>query len=188
MQALRQFISRPALCYSSLFPQRFLQTSSVLEMPIKVGDPLPSVELMNCDPSNKVDISSYTGKIVIFGVPGAFTPTCSKDHAPGFVNSVDALKAKGVEKVVCVAVNDPFVMGAWRDHLDKNNQIEFLADISAEFTKAIGLDFDASPILGNVRCKRFTMVVENGKVKALNVEPDGTGLTCSRAKDVLKMV
>ncbi|KAK3773522.1 hypothetical protein RRG08_022235 [Elysia crispata] len=189
MQALRQLISRPALRYTQLSHiQRCLQTSSILDMPIKVGDSLPSVELMKGTPNDKVDISKYAGKIVIFGVPGAFTPTCSKDHAPAFVNSVDALKAKGVASVICVSVNDPFVMTAWGENLDKGNKIEFLADTCGDFTKAIGLELDATPLLGNIRCKRFSMVVDDGKVKALSVEPDGTGLTCSRAQDILKMV
>lgn len=143
---------------------------------------------MKGTPDNKVNTSSFPNKTVIFGVPGAFTPTCSKDHAPGFVNSVDALKAKGVEKVVCVSVNDPFVMAAWGETLDKGKKIDFLADTVGDFTKAIDLPLDATPILGNVRCKRFSMYVEGGKVKALNVEPDGTGLTCSSAQDIVKMI
>ncbi|GFO35349.1 peroxiredoxin-5, mitochondrial [Plakobranchus ocellatus] len=187
MQAVRRVISRPAvLRAANLGSQRFLQTSAALN--IKVGDKLPAVDLYDGNPGTKVNTSTFTGKTVIFCVPGAFTPTCSKDHAPGFIKHVDALKSKGVSKVVCVSVNDPFVMAAWAENLKSDGKVHFLADTCGEFTKAIDLELDATGLLGNVRCKRCSMVVEGGKVKALSVEPDGTGLTCSSAADVLKMV
>jgi len=123
---------------------------------------------------------------VIFGLPGAFTPGCSKSHLPGYVENFDKLKGKGVEVVACVSVNDPFVMAAWGEAHKATGKVRMLADTCAEFTKAIGLEFDATPILGNVRCKRFSMLVENGVVTKLHVEPDGRGLTCSLAPEILK--
>lgn len=155
-------------------------------MPIKVGDTLPSVELMFGTPKDIVNTSSFPSKTVIFGVPGAFTPGCSKTHAPGFLDAYEDLKAKGVEKIYCVSINDPFVMAAWCENLNATGKIDFLADTHGEFTKALGLELDATPFLGNVRCKRFSMYVEDGQVKALSVEPDGTGLSCSLAGDFIK--
>jgi len=157
-------------------------------MPIKVGDKLPAVDLFDGAPDKKVNTGELKGKTVIFGVPGAFTPTCNNDHVPGFLSKVDALKGKGVENIVCVAVNDPFVMAAWAKALDPSGKMKYLADTCGDFTKAIDLTFDVTAVLGNVRCKRFAMVVDGGVVKSLNVEPDGAGLTCSRGEDVLNMV
>ncbi|GFO35348.1 peroxiredoxin-5, mitochondrial, partial [Plakobranchus ocellatus] len=153
-----------------------------------VGDKLPSVDLYEGTPNDKVNISSFTEKTIIFGVPGAFTPGCSKTHAPGFIANFDTLKAKGVKHIVCVSVNDPFVMAAWCENLKGEGKVRFLADIHTEFTKAIGLELDATPFLGNVRSKRYCMLVEDGTVKVLSVEPDGTGLSCSKADDFLKLI
>merc|ERR1712180_430061 len=108
---------------------RFIQTSNSVNMPVKVGDKLPSVDLFDGAPDSKVNTGDLSkGKTVIFGVPGAFTPTCSKDHVPGFLGLVDDLKAKGVDNIVCVSVNDPFVMDAWAKDLDPGKKIRFLAD------------------------------------------------------------
>ncbi|CAL1526208.1 unnamed protein product [Lymnaea stagnalis] len=169
--------------------QRFIQTTSVLNMPIKVGDKLPAVDLYEGAPDKKVNTSNFSsGKVVIFGVPGAFTPTCSKDHVPGFLQSVEAIRAKGVSNIVCVSVNDPFVMDAWGKSLDPSGKIRFLADTCGQFTKALDLTIDLSAVLGNVRSKRYALVVENGVIKGINLEPDGTGLTCSRGSDILKLL
>lgn len=157
-------------------------------MPLKAGDKLPAVDLFEGNPSKKVNTADLKGKVVIFGVPGAFTPTCNNDHAPAFIKSVDALKAKGVQSIVCVAVNDPFVMDAWGKSLGAADKVRFLADTCAEFTKKADLNLDLTAVLGNVRCKRFAMVVEGGIIKAINVEPDGTGLSCSRASDVINLL
>ena len=111
--------------------------------------------------------------MVVFSVPGAFTPTCSAKHLPGFVNNADAIKKKGVDEIICVAVNDAFVMDAWGKAQNTAGKVTMLADGNAEFAKAIGLDFDASgPGLG-VRSQRFSMLVEDGVVKKLNVEKPG---------------
>jgi len=186
MQALKTFI-RPV---AGLAIKRSIQTSSVASMPIKVGDKLPAIDLFEGAPDTKVntgaDLSS--GKTVIFGVPGAFTPTCNNDHVPGFLSMVDDLKSKGVNHIACVAVNDPFVMAAWGKALDPSGKMKYLADTCGDFTKAIDLAFDVTAVLGNVRCKRFAMVVQDGVVTAINIEPDGAGLSCSRAVDVLKMI
>jgi len=158
---------------------------------IKVGDKLPSVVLYEGTPDAKVNIAdlfSNVKKGVIFGLPGAFTPGCSKSHLPGYVENFDKIKGKGVDLVVCISVNDPFVMAAWGEANKTTGKIRMLADTCAEFTKAIGLEFDATPILGNVRSKRYSMVVENGVITKLNVEPDGRGLTCSLAPEILKMI
>ena len=103
---------------------------------------------------------------------------------PGYVADFEKLKAKGVDEVVCVSVNDPFVMAAWGKDQNAAGKVRMLADTAGAFAKALDLELDLSAVLGTVRCKRFSMVVEDGVVKILNVEPDGTGLTCSLAPAV----
>lgn len=115
------------------------------------------------------------------GVPGAFTPGCSKTHAPGYIEAASAIKAKGVHDIVCVSVNDPFVIQAWGEQLKAEGKVRMLADPAAAFTKALGLDLDLTGKLGSVRSKRFSALVDNGVVTKLAVEPDGAGLSCSLA-------
>jgi len=155
---------------------------------IAVGDKLPEVTVFEETPGGAVDLSKlFAGKKgVLFGVPGAFTPGCSATHLPGYLAQLDALKAKGVAEVACLAVNDPFVMKAWGDAQGATGKIRMLADTCGEFTKAADLELDLAAVLGNVRSKRFAMVVEDGVVVGLEVEPDGTGLTCSLAPKVLE--
>lgn len=146
-------------------------------MAISVGDKIPSATLRRKDESGITQIKTddlFKGKkVVVFSVPGAFTPTCSAKHLPGFVNNADAIKKKGVDEIVCVAVNDAFVMDAWGKSQNTAGKVSMLADGNAEFAKAIGLDFDASgPGLG-VRSQRFSMLVEDGVVKKLNIEKPG---------------
>lgn len=156
-------------------------------MPIKVGDKLPSVDLFEGTPDGKVSTEEMKkGKVVIFGVPGAFTPTCSNDHAPGFLSNVDKIKAKGVSGIYCVSVNDPFVMAAWGKSMDPEGKIRYLADTGATLAKALDLEFDVGAVLGNTRFKRFSLVVDDGVVKGVNVEPDGAGLSCSSGAETLK--
>jgi len=159
-------------------------------MPISTGQKLPAVDLYEGAPDAKVNTGDdlSKGKTIIFGVPGAFTPTCTADHVPGFLSVVDDLKAKGVNNIVCVAVNDPFVMSAWGKSLDSENKIRFLADTCGDFTKKLDLELDVTAVLGNVRCKRFALVAEDGVVKAVNVEADGVGLSCSKGTEVLKLL
>ncbi|XP_014369306.2 peroxiredoxin-5, mitochondrial [Papilio machaon] len=163
-----------------------LHTSTITMAPVKVGDKLPSVDLFEDSPANKVNICDLTAgkKVVLFAVPGAFTPGCSKTHLPGYVENADKMKADGVGEIVCVSVNDPYVMAAWGAQHNTKGKIRMLADPSGNFIKALDLGTNLPP-LGGFRSKRFSMVIEDSKVQELNVEPDGTGLSCSLA-DKLK--
>ncbi|MEO1103595.1 MAG: peroxiredoxin [Pseudomonadota bacterium] len=143
-------------------------------MTIAVGDTLPAATFttMTADGPGKVTVEELTKgrKVVIFGVPGAFTPTCDRNHLPGFLGQLDAFKAKGVDEVAVVAVNDVFVMDAWAKSSGGAGKISYLADGSAEFTRATGLDLDASGFGMGIRCQRFSMLVDDGVVKVLNIE------------------
>jgi len=149
-----------------------------------VGDKIPSVALAENTPGNMVKLDELCAgkKVVFFGVPGAFTPGCSKTHLPGFVSAADDMKTQGVDEIVCVSVNDPFVMEAWGKAHSADGKVRMMADTNAELTKALGLDLDLTAVLGGIRSKRFSMVVDDGKISKLNVEPDGTGLSCSLAE------
>jgi len=152
--------------------------------PVQVGDAVPNVDLFEGTPGDKVNLAEVCkeGKVVIFGVPGAFTPGCSKTHLPGFVEGAEGLKGNGVKEIICVAVNDPFVMAAWGKDQNADGKVRMLADTCGDLTKALDLELaKVAPVLGNVRCKRFSLVTEDGKVSQVNVEEDGTGLTCSLA-------
>merc|ERR1712088_663642 len=168
---------------------RSFQSASVNMAPVQVGDSVPSVDLFEGAPDKKVNLADVCkeGKVVVFGVPGAFTPGCSKTHLPGYVEDAEKLKANGIKDIICVSVNDPFVMGAWGKDQNADGKVRMLADTCGDLTKAweIGLD-KVVPVLVNVRCKRFSMVTEGGKVTQVNIEEDGTGLTCSLAS-VLKV-
>ncbi|MEQ8603042.1 MAG: peroxiredoxin [Marivibrio sp.] len=146
-------------------------------MAIQVGDAIPSVGLMTMgtDGPEPVDPATYFAgrKVVVFSVPGAFTPTCSAKHLPGFVQHIDALKAKGVDAVACLAVNDPFVMGAWSKDQGAGGKVDMLADGSAKFTTALGLELDLIERGLGMRGQRFAMVVDDGKVTHLAVEEPG---------------
>merc|ERR1711922_34472 len=170
--------TRPAISYLNF---RQFHPSLAANMPINVGDKVPSVELFEDSPANKVNAAELTAgkKTVIFGVPGAFTPGCSKTHLPGYVDQADELKAKGVKGIFCISVNDPFVMAAWGENQKAEGKVRMLADTCGEFVKATDLTIDLSAVLGSVRSKRFSMLVEDGKAAKVNIEPDGTGLTCS---------
>lgn len=158
-------------------------------MTIQVGDKLPSIKLTEGTPGNSVDVAElFAGKKgVLFAVPGAFTPGCSKTHLPGYIENAEKFKAKGVDVVVCVAVNDAFVMAAWGEAQGAAGKVRMLADAGAEFTRAVGLQVEAKG-LGGTRSKRYSMVVDDGVVTALNVEPDGFGLTCSLAPALIDQV
>ncbi|XP_022899820.1 peroxiredoxin-5, mitochondrial [Onthophagus taurus] len=164
---------------------RNLRSSACLNMPITVGDSLPPVDLFEETPANKVNVQQLTKgkKVIIFAVPGAFTPGCSKTHLPGYVAQADSLKTKGIDEIVCVSVNDPFVMSAWGKEQGVGQKIRMLADPQGTFTKTIELNTDLA-VLGGLRSKRYSMVVEDGVVKSLQVEPDGTGLSCSLAEAI----
>ena len=121
--------------------------------PIAVGDKLPNVVLYENSPDGKVELVPLCAgkKVVIFGVPGAFTPGCSNTHLPGYVAAADKLKTKGVDEIVCVSVNDPFVMEAWGKDQSAGGKVRMLADTTADLTKALGLELDLTAVLGNVR-------------------------------------
>jgi glutaredoxin/glutathione-dependent peroxiredoxin len=145
-------------------------------MTIKVGDKIPSTKLKQKTADGVQDVSSddyFKGKVVIFGLPGAFTPTCSAKHLPGFVEKAEELKKKGVSKIACVSVNDAFVMDAWGKDQNCLGKVDMLADGSGDFTKALGLEFDLRDRGMGVRSQRYSMLVENGVVKALNLEKPG---------------
>jgi len=145
-------------------------------MTIQVGDRLPQATFMTPTPEGPAPISSdevFKGKkVVLFAVPGAFTPTCSAKHLPGFRDQADALKAKGADTIACVAVNDVFVMKAWAKDQDADN-ILMLADGNGAFTRALGLEMDASKFGMGERSQRYSLVAEDGVVTQVNVEQGG---------------
>ena len=157
-------------------------------MTIKVGDRLPEATFRRMTPDGLKEITTSelcAGKrVVLFAVPGAFTPGCSKVHLPGFVERADELKDKGVERVVCIAVNDPWVMDAWGKAHGVDDRILLLADGNAEFTRAMGLEMDASGFGLGVRSRRYAATVENGVITSLAVEP-GPGISVSSCEAVL---
>ena len=143
-------------------------------MTIKVGDRLPagSFKSVGAEGPAEVTVADYFSgaKVALFGVPGAFTPTCHANHLPGFLARLDALKAKGVDKVACLAVNDVHVLKAWAAATGAAGRIDFLADGNADYVKLIGLESDRSVAGMGLRAVRFSMLVEDGVVKALNVD------------------
>jgi peroxiredoxin len=159
-------------------------------MAIKVGDRLPNATfrvMTDEGPKPKTTDEVFKGKkVVLFAVPGAFTPTCHKNHLPGFVQNAAAIKAKGVDTIAVTGVNDVFVMDAWKKASDAGSQIEFLSDGSAEFAKAIGLELDATAGGLGIRSKRYSMIVDDGVVKTLNVEDVPSKADVSNAENILK--
>jgi len=157
-------------------------------MAITVGDRIPEVSLSKMGAEGPTTVNSTevlgTGKVVLFAVPGAFTPTCSDYHLPGFVIRADELSAKGVDTVACISVNDAFVMGAWGESQNVGDSVLLLADGNAEFAKAVGLELDGTGFGMGVRSQRYAMVLEDGVVTYLGVEP-GPGLSVSGADAVL---
>ena len=143
-------------------------------MTIAIGDRLPEAtfRVMTQDGIKEVTTAELFGgkKVVLFAVPGAFTPTCHLKHLPGFIESADEFKSLGIDTVACVAVNDPFVLGAWEEKSGGKGKVLFLSDGNAEFTKKIGMDFDGTGVGLGTRSKRYAALVEDGVVKALNVE------------------
>ncbi len=146
-------------------------------MAIKVGDSIPSMTLVKATDAGPAPVSTeelFGGRTVaLFSVPGAFTPTCSAKHLPGFVNHAGDITGKGVDEIVCLSVNDAFVMAAWGKSAGVEGKVTMIADGSAEFTKALGLEMDASRFGMGVRGQRFSMLVKDGKVAELNVEDPG---------------
>jgi len=164
-------------------------------MTIQIGDRLPDatlsefidIETEGCalGPNNFQVADLVKGKtIAIFGLPGAFTPTCSAQHVPGYINNAEALKAKGVDEIWCVSVNDAFVMGAWGRQQNATGIVRMMADGSATFTRALGLEFDLTAKGLGIRSQRYSMLVVDGVVKQLNLE-NGGGFDVSSAEKML---
>jgi peroxiredoxin len=167
-------------------------------MTIKVGDKLPAgvlseyVEIATAGcavgPNEfKTDDLTRGKKVVIFGLPGAFTPTCSAKHVPSYLQNIDKLKANGVSDVICMSVNDAFVMGAWARDQKASGKVRMMGDGSALYTKALGLEFDLTAKGLGMRCQRFSMLVDNGTVKLLNIEAAGK-YEVSDAETMLKQM
>lgn len=157
-------------------------------MTIQVGDKIPEVTLKWLTASGMAEVNTgelFKGrKVVLFSVPGAYTPTCSKEHLPGFIARADEIKAKGIDDIVCLAVNDPFVMQSWGNEQGAEGKVTMLPDGNGTFTNALGLTQDISVAGLGVRGKRFSLLVEDGVVKSVDVE-DGKGVTVSGADQCL---
>ena len=160
-------------------------------MTIKVGDKIPSATLMQMKGGAPQPVKTddlFSGKVVaLFALPGAFTPTCSAKHLPGYLQHAEELRAKGVDAIACVSVNDAFVMGAWGDNQKTGETILMLADGNGDFTRALGLEFDASKYGMGTRSQRFSMLVDDGVVKQLNIEEPGA-FSVSSAEHLLQQL
>ena len=160
-------------------------------MAIEVGDKVPdiSVKIMTDGTPESVQTGDVlgSGKVVLIAVPGAFTPSCSKIHLPGYVQHSDELKAKGVDTIACVSVNDAWVMAAWGESQGVGNDIVMLADGNGEFTKAMGLEFDGSGIGLSIRSQRYAAVIEDGVLTELEVEAR-PGVDVSSCENILAKV
>jgi peroxiredoxin len=160
-------------------------------MTIKVGDKMPpgTLTLATRDGPQKISADEYFKgkKVVLFSVPGAFTPTCDAKHLPGFVEKAGDLKGKGVDAIACLSVNDAFVMKAWGKAQNTEGKVDMLADGNAEYTKSLGLEMDATGYGMGTRGQRFSLVVDNGVVKQVNVEAKGE-FKISSAEHVLGQI
>ena len=160
-------------------------------MTIKVGEKIPSVKLKQMTPDGVKDVQSddfFKGKkVVLFALPGAFTPTCSAKHLPGFVEKAAELKKKGVDTIACLSVNDAFVMNAWGKDQKVEGKVQMLADGNGDFTRAVGLELDGSRFGMGKRSQRYSMLIDNGVVKALNIEEPGA-FSVSSAEHILNQV
>lgn len=160
-------------------------------MTIKAGDKMPQgkFKVMTADGPAEVSTDDlFKGKkVVLFSVPGAFTPACSATHLPGYIKNADALKGKGVDTIACMSVNDVFVMGAWGKDQGAGDKVSLLADGNADYVKALGLSLDASGFGMGTRSQRFALVAEDGVVRHLAVEPN-PGLDVSAADKILEVL
>jgi peroxiredoxin len=161
-------------------------------MTIKVGDKLPSVTLRQVTPEGPKEVTtdSFFGgrKVALFAVPGAFTPACSQRHLPGFVGKAAELKAKGIDEIACVAVNDAAVLGAWARDQKSEGKVTMLADGSGDFARALGLELDLKRLGLGMRSQRYAMLVEDGVVKSFNLEPQPGQVEASSAEAMLKAI
>ncbi len=158
-------------------------------MSIKVGEALPEATLISITPTGPASLATRDlfgqKKVVLFGVPGAYTGVCHKQHMPGYVQEYDAIRAKGVDTVACLAVNDPAVLTAWSKESGADGKILMLSDWNADYVKKLGLDFDGSKFGLGTRSRRFSAIVDNGVVKELNVEEVPAQVTSSGAAATL---
>ncbi|CAI5757894.1 unnamed protein product [Candida verbasci] len=155
------------------------------------GDSIPSTTLYDGSPGNDINLAEETahGKSILIGIPGAFSPACSASHVPGYLKNLRAFNDKGFSKFFIISVNDPFVMKSFGNYLTQElftNQVKFLADSRGEFSKELGVVFDATKVFGNERSKRYALVVEDGKIVDSFIEPDNTSVDVSDATKVLK--
>ncbi len=161
-------------------------------MTIKIGERLPNATLRQVTPDGPKPVETkdyFAGKrVVLFGLPGAFTPTCHKNHLPGFIVNEAAFKAKGVDAIAMTSINDHFVLAAWSEASGAKGHVDFLADGNGEFAKALGLDLDLSAGGLGLRSKRYSMLVEDGVVKALNIEPEPGKADISGAEHLLAQI
>lgn len=169
--ASRTRLSRP-VCAVSMVARRAAE-----------GDTLPSVEVEEGKPGETVNVLDlFKGKKgILFAVPGAFTPTCSEKHLPGYIDGAEELKAAGAEVIACVAVNDPFVMAAWGKDKEAEGKVRMLADSKCQLTKALDMELDLNDILGGVRSQRYAMVVDDGVIKKLGKDDDAFAPTMLEA-------
>lgn len=181
---------------SPLFPRFFASSVSApaAATTISVGDQLPDATLSYFGSDGElqtVTVSDLTKgkKAILFAVPGAFTPTCSQKHLPGFVEKAGELRAKGVDTIACISVNDAFVMRAWKKDLNIGDEVLLLSDGNGEFTQALGVELDLSdkPVGLGIRSRRYALLAEDGVVKVLNLE-EGGAFTFSGAEDLLKVL
>ena len=160
-------------------------------MTIKIGDKIPSATLMQMKDGSHKPVKTdelFAGKnVVVFALPGAFTPTCSAKHLPGFVQHASEIKNKGIDAIVCLSVNDAFVMGAWGEQQGAGDKVMMVADGNGEFTHAVGLEMDATKFGMGKRSQRYSMLVKDGVVKELNVEEPGA-FAVSSAEHILKQI
>lgn len=187
------FASLPFKLHHQPKPLKFSTTAkSTISAAISIGDKLPEATLSYLDPAGELQTTTISDltknkKAILFAVPGAFTPTCSQKHLPGFVEKSNELKAKGVDSIACISVNDAFVMKAWKENLNINDEVLLLSDGNGDFTRAIGCELDLSdkPVGLGVRSRRYALLAEDGVVKVLNLE-EGGAFTFSGAEDMLK--
>ena len=160
-------------------------------MTIKEGDKIPNVQLKVMTEKGVGDISTEeifsNKKVVLFSVPGAFTPTCSAQHLPGFIDHADQIKDKSVDTIICISVNDAFVMDAWGKDRGAGDKVLMVADGNGDCAKALGLELDAKGFGLGMRSQRFSMIVENGSISKLNVE-EGGGFEVSKAEVILEQL
>ncbi len=160
-------------------------------MPITVGDRIPSVTVQHMTPDGPADITTdelFAGrKVVLFALPGAFTPTCSAAHLPGYVVHADEIRAKGVDEIICLSVNDAFVMDAWGESQNAEDRVHMVADGSAALTKAMGMELDLTARGLGIRSQRYAMIVDRSEVKALAIEGPGE-FKVSGAEQILELL